>query len=136
MDGTLSKKGITIMEYQFLGLDHVQLAAPEGCEEEARRFFHHLLGMPEVPKPELLRKRGGVWFQCGPQTIHIGVETPFSPAKKAHPAFLIQHLDALQARLAQAGVEVRVSEEIPGVKRFFVDDPFGNRLEFMEVMGR
>ncbi len=121
------------MNHQFIGLDHVQLAAPVGCEEEARRFFRDLLGMPEVPKPENLKKRGGVWFQCGAQTIHIGVETPFSPAKKAHPAFLVRNEEALRQRLEEAGVEVRISEEIPGVKRFFVDDPFGNRLEFMEV---
>jgi catechol 2,3-dioxygenase-like lactoylglutathione lyase family enzyme len=121
------------MSYRFLGLDHVQLAAPAGCEHEARRFFHDILGMMEVPKPENLRKRGGVWFQCGPQSVHIGVETPFVPAKKAHPAFLVENLDKLRERLEGAGIAVRVDEEIPGVKRFFVDDPFGNRLEFMEV---
>jgi catechol 2,3-dioxygenase-like lactoylglutathione lyase family enzyme len=123
------------MNYRFIGLDHVQLAAPAGCEEEARRFFHGILGMPEAPKPENLRKRGGVWFQCGLQTIHIGVETPFAPAKKAHPAFLVENLDMLRERLAEANIEVRIDEEIPGVQRFFVDDPFGNRLEFMEVCG-
>jgi catechol 2,3-dioxygenase-like lactoylglutathione lyase family enzyme len=124
------------MSYQFLGLDHVQLAAPAGCEEEARHFFRDVLGMPEVPKPENLRKRGGVWFQCGPQTIHIGVETPFTPAKKAHPAFVIQNMEALMQRLTELQVEIKVNEEIPGVKRFFIDDPFGNRLEFMEVGDR
>jgi catechol 2,3-dioxygenase-like lactoylglutathione lyase family enzyme len=124
------------MSYRFLGLDHVQLAAPPGCEEEARRFFHGILGMKEVPKPDNLRKRGGVWFQCGPQTVHIGIETPFVPAKKAHPAFLVENLDNLRERLEAADIAVRVNEEIPGVKRFFVDDPFGNRLEFMEVSQR
>ncbi|USG63625.1 VOC family protein [Brevibacillus ruminantium] len=121
--------------HTWIGLDHVQLAAPVGCEEEARQFFSGLLGMTEVPKPEALRKRGGVWFQCGSQTVHIGVEEPFAPAKKAHPAFLVKQIEALRARLLQAGVTVKGGEEIPGVIRFFADDPFGNRLEFMEVPG-
>lgn len=122
------------MMHAWMGLDHVQLAAPVGCEEEARRFFSGILGMTEVPKPEALRKRGGVWFQCGPQTIHIGVEEPFAPAKKAHPAFLVRGIGALKKRLADAGVPVKEGEEIPGVVRFFAEDPFGNRLEFMEVL--
>ncbi|MEJ8548584.1 VOC family protein [Brevibacillus borstelensis] len=119
--------------HTWLGIDHVQLAAPAGCEEEARKFFCGLLGMREVPKPEALRKRGGVWFQCGPQTIHIGVEEAFQPAKKAHPAFLVKNSEELRQRLINAGVTVKQSEEIPGVIRFFAEDPFGNRLEFMEV---
>ncbi|QQE72871.1 VOC family protein [Brevibacillus composti] len=122
------------MMHAWMGLDHVQLAAPVGCEEEARRFFSGILGMTEVPKPEALRKRGGVWFQCGPQTIHIGVEEPFAPARKAHPAFLVRGIGALKKRLADAGVTVKEGEEIPGVVRFFTEDPFGNRLEFMEVL--
>ncbi|EMT53713.1 glyoxalase [Brevibacillus borstelensis] len=119
--------------HTWLGLDHVQLAAPVGCEEEARSFFSGILGMKEVPKPEALRKRGGVWFQCGPQTIHIGVEEGFTPAKKAHPAFLVKNIEGLRHRLLEAGVTIKQGEEIPGVIRFFADDPFGNRLEFMEV---
>lgn len=67
-------------------LDHVQLAAPRGCESEARRFFGELLGLPEVEKPESLKARGGAWFQVGSQQLHIGVEEPFAPARKAHPA--------------------------------------------------
>ncbi|MDA5106979.1 VOC family protein [Brevibacillus thermoruber] len=120
------------MSHRWIGLDHVQVAAPAGCEEEARRFFRDVLGMPEVPKPEALRRRGGVWFQCGSQTVHVGVEASFAPAKKAHPAFLTSDLEALRQRLEAAGVTVREGDEIPGVKRFFADDPFGNRLEFME----
>jgi catechol 2,3-dioxygenase-like lactoylglutathione lyase family enzyme len=120
------------MTFVFEGIDHVQLAAPEGSEEAARRFFGELLGMPEIPKPEELKKRGGVWFQCGPQQIHIGIEKPFSPAKKAHPAFLVRDIDRLRNRLVEHGIDVREDTAIPEVKRFFVDDPFGNRLEFME----
>jgi catechol 2,3-dioxygenase-like lactoylglutathione lyase family enzyme len=121
------------MSFHFAGIDHVQLAAPAGTEETARRFFGGILGMPEIPKPEELKKRGGVWFQCGPQQIHIGIEEPFLPAKKAHPAFLVHNLDELMKRMKEHGIEVREDHAIPEVKRCFADDPFGNRLEFMEV---
>ncbi|QRG69814.1 VOC family protein [Brevibacillus choshinensis] len=119
--------------FEWMGIDHVQLAAPAGCEEEARRFFGDLLGMTEVPKPEKLKVRGGVWFQCGPQMIHIGVEAAFQPAKKAHPAFLVHQIEGLMKHLEEKGVAIRIDEEIPGLIRFFAEDPFGNRLEFMEA---
>lgn len=119
--------------FEWMGIDHVQLAAPAGCEEEARRFFGELLGMLEVPKPEKLKVRGGVWFQCGPQMIHIGVEAAFQPAKKAHPAFLVHQIDRLMEHLQDRGVAIRIDDEIPGLTRFFTEDPFGNRLEFMEA---
>lgn len=124
---------MTKITHEWMGLDHVQLAAPVGCEEEARRFFGSLLGMTEVEKPEKLRVRGGVWFQCGTQMIHIGVETPFVPAKKAHPAFLVRNIEQLMQHLNDNGIAYRVDDEIPGILRFFAEDPFGNRLEFMEV---
>lgn len=92
---------MTPSKHEWIGLDHVQLAAPIGCEEEARRFFAGVLGMQEVPKPEKLRVRGGVWFQCGPQMVHIGVEPSFVPAKKAHPAFLVSNIEALMRRLEE-----------------------------------
>jgi catechol 2,3-dioxygenase-like lactoylglutathione lyase family enzyme len=119
--------------FEWMGIDHVQLAAPAGCEEEARRFFGDLLGMTEVPKPEKLKVRGGVWFQCGPQMIHIGVEAAFQPAKKAHPAFLVHQIERLMEHLQEKGVSIRIDDEIPELIRFFTEDPFGNRLEFMEV---
>lgn len=87
------------MTFNFTGIDHVQLAAPAGCEEQARAFFGTLLGMTEVPKPPNLAARGGVWFQCGSQQLHIGVQADFSPAKKAHPAFAVENLSALRAHL-------------------------------------
>ncbi|RXZ80738.1 glyoxalase [Paenibacillaceae bacterium] len=122
------------MSYHFYGLDHVQLAAPEGCEAEARKFFGDLLGWTEVPKPEILKKRGGVWFQCGTHQVHIGVQNNFVPALKAHPAFQVQHVEELREYLLQHNIEVidddaRTDE---GVKRFYIHDPFGNRLEFLE----
>src|SRR3954471_3571554 len=85
--------------------DHVQIAAPPGCEAEARRFYGGLLGLPEVPKPEPMRATGGVWFALGAQGLHIGIEAGFVPARKAHPAIRVapDALDALAAGLADAG---------------------------------
>lgn len=118
--------------YGISGIDHVQLAAPVGCEAEARQFFGEILGMQEIPKPELLVKRGGVWFQCGEQQVHIGVEADFRPAKKAHPAFVVRSFIDLRERLKSFGIEVQMDTSIPGVQRFFTHDPFGNRLEFVD----
>ena len=87
------------------GIDHVQLAAPPGCEAEARRFFGGLLGLEEVEKPEPLRARGGVWFRVGAQQLHVGVEQEFAPARKAHPAFAVSGYDELVVRLRAAGVD-------------------------------
>ena len=112
------------------GLDHVQIAAPAGCEAQARAFFGGVLGLAELPKPDALSARGGVWFACGEQELHVGVERDFVPARKAHPAFRAADLDAVRARLAEAGISLRDADDIPGVARFFVHDPFGNRLEF------
>ncbi len=122
------------MTYHFHGLDHIQLAAPEGCESEARRFFSSLLGWPEIPKPAALQSRGGVWFQCGAHQVHIGVQRDFVPATKAHPAFRVQNLDALRNDLLRNHIpviddEARVDKRI---QRFYIHDPFGNRLEFLE----
>jgi len=118
--------------FEWIGLDHVQLAAPAGSEEKARQFFKDLLGMTEIPKPEKLKVRGGVWFQCGAQFLHIGIEAAFVPAKKAHPAFVVQNSEALIQRLKEKHVPIRMDDEIPHLIRFFAEDPFGNRLEFME----
>jgi catechol 2,3-dioxygenase-like lactoylglutathione lyase family enzyme len=115
-----------------VALDHVQIAAPPGCEEEARRFFGGVLGLSELPKPEALRARGGTWFACGGQELHVGVEDGFTPARKAHPAFAVRSLDELRDRLVTAEVAVCEDDAIPGGRRFYADDPFGNRLEFVE----
>ncbi|MBO9596935.1 MAG: glyoxalase [Cohnella sp.] len=122
------------MPFAYEGLDHVQLAAPEGCEVEARAFFGGLLGWTEMPKPDALRARGGVWFQCGVHQVHIGVQKDFTPAKKAHPAFLVRNLEALRAHLLLREIAV-IDDEArgeEGIERFYVNDPFGNRIEFME----
>jgi enamine deaminase RidA (YjgF/YER057c/UK114 family)/catechol 2,3-dioxygenase-like lactoylglutathione lyase family enzyme len=120
----------------FQGIDHVQLAAPAGCEAEARRFFGGCLGLHELPKPAALAVRGGLWFQCGTQQIHIGIENDFRAAKKAHPALRLSDeaaLARLKARLHAAGVQTTDDDEIEDAARFFADDPWGNRLEFVAV---
>jgi catechol 2,3-dioxygenase-like lactoylglutathione lyase family enzyme len=120
----------------FVGVDHVQLAAPPEGEAEARAFYGGLLGLEEIVKPPALAARGGCWFQCGAQQIHIGIEAEFRAAKKAHPALRLADragFDALLARLSARGVAIkRDDEEIPGVTaRFFIADPWGNRLELL-----
>ena len=115
------------------GIDHVQLAAPPGCEAEARRFFGGVLGLEEVEKPESLRARGGVWFRVGAQQLHVGVEQEFAPARKAHPAFAVSRYDEFVVRLRSAGVETVADDSIPGVRRSYIADPWGNRIELVAV---
>jgi catechol 2,3-dioxygenase-like lactoylglutathione lyase family enzyme len=112
-------------------LDHVQLAGPDGCEEDARRFYGGLLGLTEIEKPEPMRGSGGVWFQLGSHELHIGIEDPFAPARKAHPGLRVEpaELDALADRLSAAGAPVDWDGRYPGVRRFYTADPFGNRIE-------
>jgi catechol 2,3-dioxygenase-like lactoylglutathione lyase family enzyme len=105
-------------------IDHVQVAAPPGCEAEARAFYGSMLGFTEIEKPEPLRARGGVWFEH----LHVGVEDGFRPARKAHPAFVVENLDELAARIG----DVIWDDDVPGVRRFYANDPFGNRLEFLQ----
>jgi len=88
----------------IIGIDHVQIAAPRACEADARRFYGSLLGMEELRKPAAIRARGGCWFRAGAQELHVGVEEPFAPARKAHPGLLSSDLEALRGRLAAAGV--------------------------------
>jgi catechol 2,3-dioxygenase-like lactoylglutathione lyase family enzyme len=119
-------------------LDHVQLAAPPGCEAEARRFFGDLLGLEELEKPEPLRSRGGAWFALGGGgQLHVGVEEPFAPARKAHPAFRVapEKLVELAARLESAGERVESDDSLPGARRFYTADPWGNRLELLSIEG-
>jgi catechol 2,3-dioxygenase-like lactoylglutathione lyase family enzyme len=113
-------------------LDHVQLAMPAGREPEARAFYQGALGIPEVKKPPNLAKRGGCWFERGALKIHLGVEDDFRPARKAHPALIVEDLASLAADLGKAGFPVRTDEPLAGYTRVYVDDPFGNRIELME----
>jgi len=115
----------------IVGLDHMQLAAPPGCEDLARTFYGERLGLQEVPKPAELQGRGGVWFQCQAGQLHIGVEPAFQPSRKAHPAFIVTLFEAYCERLETAGIAV-VRDDLPGVRRAFLYDPFGNRLELVD----
>jgi catechol 2,3-dioxygenase-like lactoylglutathione lyase family enzyme len=112
-------------------IDHVQLAIPVDGEASARRFWCDLLLFVEVPKPETLAKRGGAWFMRDSVTIHVGVEREFVPAQKAHVALGLTDLDDLVQRLDDAGHPVRWDDEIPGLRRCHVNDPFGNRIELI-----
>lgn len=116
-----------------LRLDHVQLAMPAGAEDEAERFYCGVLGLTRVPKPEPLAARGGCWFVGEDLQVHLGVEADFRPAKKAHPAFRVEDLDALVRRAEAAGIEVRWDHELPDVRRCYVEDPFGNRIELIDA---
>jgi catechol 2,3-dioxygenase-like lactoylglutathione lyase family enzyme len=114
------------------GLDHVQLAMPAGREADARAFYAGLLGIPEQAKPANLAVRGGCWFELGAVKVHLGVDPDFRPAKKAHPAFLVDDVAALSRKLEAAGVKVTLDEPLGGYDRVYVDDPFGNRIELMQ----
>jgi catechol 2,3-dioxygenase-like lactoylglutathione lyase family enzyme len=118
---------------QLIGIDHVQVAAPAGSENDARRFYGHLLNLPELTKPPVLRARGGVWFACGAHQLHVGIAQPFAPATKAHPALAVRaaDLDRLAARLLDAGCPVQWDDAIPRTRRFYTADPWGNRIELV-----
>lgn len=117
----------------ILGIDHVQIAIPAGGEEKARAFFTTLLGFREIPKPPELAKRGGAWFQSGAVQLHLGVEADFRPARKAHPAFMVEDLDGLIVKIQSAEFEVDTTQPpLDGYKRAHIFDPFGNRIELME----
>jgi catechol 2,3-dioxygenase-like lactoylglutathione lyase family enzyme len=110
----------------------VQLAIPVAGEDAGRRFYGELLGMAELEKPPLLAARGGCWFRAGEVELHLGVEAEFAPARKAHPGILVSGVLALAERLRAAGVDVTPDDALPGYTRFYVLDPFGNRLELLE----
>ena len=114
------------------GLDHIQLAMPRGAEDRARSFYCDVLGLVEVPKPANRAKRGGVWFSGGALQLHLGVEDDFRPARKAHPALLVEGLGELAAICEAAGFEIVYDEPLAGYEHIYVSDPFGNRIELME----
>ncbi len=112
-------------------LHHVQVSCPSGGEAAVRDFYGGLLALTEVAQPPALAKRGGVWFRGDNYELHIGVETPFSPAAKAHPAFLVDDLDSLAARLVASGRSLTWDTDFPGYRRFHLLDPHGNRVELL-----
>ena len=116
---------------RIIGIEHVQLAMPAGEEDRARSFYSGILGIPEVPKPAKLAQRGGVWFENKYLRIHLGVEADFRPARKAHPALRCRNYASLIANLARNGIACEEVNDIPGVRRCHVHDPFGNRIELL-----
>ena len=120
---------------KILRLDHVQLAIPPGGEDAARRFYGDVLGLPEIPKPEMMRARGGLWFDAGVLQIHLGLEPGMQPSVKAHAALVVTELDTWKQRLTAAGHEWKEADDLPGVRRGHTRDPFGNRLELIEGEG-
>ncbi len=115
----------------IVALDHVQVAITRDGEEAARRFYGDVLDMPEVPKPATLAGRGGVWFACGAQQLHCGVEEAVAPSRR-HPALRTDDLDGLRGRLEAAGFPIRLDAQLPGFRRFYTEDPFGNRVELLQ----
>jgi catechol 2,3-dioxygenase-like lactoylglutathione lyase family enzyme len=121
------------LDFEITELDHVQLAMPPGSEPEAERFYCRVLGFERVPKPPSLAKRGGCWFVKGLVKLHMGIDGDFHPVRKAHPALLIHGFDALCERLEASGVAVRPDTDLPGTRRCYVEDPFGNSIELIEA---
>ncbi len=130
--GILARRGQRPSPGPIAGLDHVQLAMPPGGEEAARGFYTGLLGLSEVAKPAPLAARGGCWFEGTDTILHLGIENDFAPAKKAHPALLVTDLEGCRARLAAADVAITPDDALPGVRRFYAADPFGNRVELIQ----
>jgi len=113
-------------------LDHLQLTMPPGEEDKARVYFTGLLGMTEEPKPGAYASRGGCWFRAGAASVHLGVEADRRPSPKAHIALCVDDLDSLAAALGQAGYPIEWEDVIPGRKRLYTQDPFGNRIELIQ----
>ena len=124
----------------MIALHHVQVACPRGGEDGARRFYRDGLGLTEVDKPASLRGRGGAWFRAYDALgtvaaeVHVGVEVPFTPARKAHPAFVVDELEAVAASLTAAGFVVDSSERetFEGYLRLHAHDAAGNRVEVLQ----
>src|SRR5699024_9847448 len=120
------------MAFEYEVIYHVQLAASKGSEDYALSFYQKILMFEELHKPALLQKNGGAWFQAGSVQIHIGIEDPFTSAKKAHPAIRVKNIESLKVHLANQHIDFKIDDKLPGADRFYVEDPFGNRIEFLE----
>jgi ubiquinone/menaquinone biosynthesis C-methylase UbiE len=115
----------------IVGIDHVQVAMPTGAEEQARAFYGSVLGLREIAKPHMLAGRGGVWFACGAQQLHLGVDPDFRAQRKGHPALVVADLGEVRRRLIAAGASIIEDDLLPGYERIYTFDPFGNRLELL-----
>jgi catechol 2,3-dioxygenase-like lactoylglutathione lyase family enzyme len=120
------------MSLGITGIDHVQIAVPRALEAQCLAFYREIFAFPELPKPEELRARGGAWFQVGPLQMHIGVDPDSSPTSKRHICFLTADLAEAKAVIAAHGIAIEEESVAEGLKRFFVRDPAGNRIEIGE----
>ena len=116
----------------ILSLDHVQIAIPVAGEERARAFYSGILGFTEIAKPPQMADRKSIWFAAGAASLHLGIEPDFTPAKRAHPAFVVENLAAILAACERAGIITKPDTSFNGFRRVHVFDPFGNRIELME----
>ncbi|MDN4073617.1 VOC family protein [Fictibacillus terranigra] len=124
------------MKLTIKGIHHVQVCIPPGGENTARDFYTHVLGLAEIEKPEGLKKNGGLWYQTGNQELHIGVDRSDSYKGKSHPAFEVAQLERVKQHLQANGITVNEEKEIPGISRFSFRDPFGNRIELLEILSK
>lgn len=116
----------------ILSLDHVQIAIPVGGEDRAREFYTGILGLSEIEKPAAMAGRNSIWFAAGLVNLHLGIESEFHPAKRAHPALVVEGLDEILASCERTGLPTKPDTSFNGFRRVHVFDPFGNRLELME----
>jgi catechol 2,3-dioxygenase-like lactoylglutathione lyase family enzyme len=116
----------------ILSLDHVQVAIPIGSETRAQEFYSGILGFTEIEKPAAMAGRNSIWFVAGTVNLHLGIEADFHPAKRAHPALVVEGLDEILAACERAGLPTKPDTSVNGFRRVHVFDPFGNRLELME----
>ncbi len=120
------------LPFSFKGLHHINLTVPVGSEEQCRNFWGTILGMVELEKPPVLAARGGCWFRGDGLEVHLGVGKDFSPIRKAHPGILVSDLASFAEHLQVHDVPVTWDDDFPGFHRFYSEDPFGNRLEFLQ----
>ena len=119
-------------QMKILSIDHVQIAIPLDGQDRARAFYSEVLGLREVQKPGVMAERKSIWFAGGSVNLHLGIEGDFHPAKRAHPALVVEGLDEILASCERAGVTVKPDVSFNNFRRVHVFDPFGNRLELME----
>jgi catechol 2,3-dioxygenase-like lactoylglutathione lyase family enzyme len=119
----------------ILALDHTSLTIPPTGEAKARGFFTGILGLPEITKPTDGNRMDGCWFDLGTQQLHLLVDEGFSASRRAHIAFCAADLGRVRQALSHAGYPVRSAQRSEGRERFFSEDPFGNRLEFISQRG-
>jgi len=113
----------------IIGIDHVQIAAPKALESDCVRFYREVLALPEIEKPDALKSRGGAWFQVGSLQMHVGIDPDASPSSKRHICFLVKDLASAKAAVQSSGVVIDSEGVAEGLRRFFIRDPAGNRIE-------